>query len=119
MFVTRVLPPAPSTAPSEIGATGEKRTVAKKDDEKDYLDELAQWQERYETDDEPENPKELFKQVSHIALYLSYDLIDKLQWWEKETLKLSDEEIEKRLPHMATVLEKMKVAYLEFSDLEF
>jgi len=95
--------------------------VAKKDDEKDYLEQLEQWKERYEAEDadEPENPKQLFKQVSHIALYLSYDLIDKLRWWEKDTLQLSDDEIEKRLPHMARLLDKLKVAYLEFSDVEF
>ena len=95
--------------------------MAEKDDEKDHLRQLEEWKERYEADDgdEPESPKQLFKQVSHIALYLSYDLIDKLRWWEKDTLQLSDDEIEKRLPHMSNLLDKLKVAYLEFSDVEF
>ena len=92
--------------------------MAKDDKEMDGLEEYAAWQERYESDSRDEDPKEMFKQISHIALYLSYDLIDKLRWWEKETLKLSEAEIEKRLPHMATFLERLKVAYLQFSDVD-
>ena len=97
--------------------------MAEKDDEKDYLKQLEQWKKRYEAEaedgDEPESPKQLFRQVSHIALYLSYDLIDKLRWWEKDTLQLSDDEIEKRLPHMASLLDKLKIAYVEFSEVDF
>ena len=37
---------------------------------------------------------------------------------EKETVKLTPAEIEKRLPHMAGFLEQLKVAYLQFSDLD-
>ena len=85
-------------------------------EKRDRLDDLAEWKERYESEDS--DPRELFKQVSHIAIYLSYDLIDKLRYWEKETLKLSDEEIEQRLPHLATFLDRLKAAYVDFSDVD-
>lgn len=80
------------------------------------LDELDDWKERYESADS--DPRELFKQVSHIAIYLSYDLIDKLRYWEKETLKLTDEQVEERLPHLATFLDRLKAAYVDFSDVD-
>ena len=67
---------------------------------------------------ENQDPRELFQQVSHIALCMSYDLVDKLRWWEKETMKLTDEEIEKRIPHMATLLEQLKTAYVHFADVD-
>jgi len=91
--------------------------VDEKDKERDGLAEAAEWKEQYGSDD-AENPRELFKQVSHIALYLSYDLIDKLRFWEKETLNLSDEEIEKRLPHMSIFLDELKSTYVHFSDID-
>ena len=82
----------------------------------DRLDDLADWKARYESEDS--DPRELFKQVSHIAIYLSYDLIDKLRYWEKETLKLTDEEIGRRLPHLAMFLDRLKAAYVDFSDVD-
>lgn len=82
----------------------------------DRLGEYAEWKKRYEADQR--NPREMFEQVSHIALFMAYDLIDKLRWWEKATLELSDEEIAKRLPHTAALLDKLRAAYLEFSDIE-
>ena len=60
----------------------------------------------------------LFSQISHIAITLSYDLIDKLRYWEKETLKLPDDEIEKRLGHAAVLLDRLKKAYLQFADTD-
>lgn len=69
-------------------------------------------------DPEKQPPKELFQQVSNIALCMSYDLIDKIRYWEKESLTLSDAEIEKRIPHIARCLDRLKVAYLEFSDTD-
>ncbi len=69
-------------------------------------------------DDDDDDPRERFRKASHIALCMSYDLIDKLRFYEKETTKLSPAEIEKRLPHMAGFLEQLKVAYLQFSDLD-
>ena len=89
------------------------------DKERDGLAEHAEWKARYgDEQQEVENPRELFKQVSHIALYLSYDLIDKLRFWEKETLSLSDEEIEKRIPHMSIFLDELKSTYLHFVDVD-
>jgi len=65
-----------------------------------------------------ETAKELFRQISHIAVYLSYDLIDKLQYWEKETLQLPDDEIDKRIPHMSKFLDELKTAYETFTDVD-
>ena len=81
------------------------------------LEELDEWRRRYAASDE--DPREMFTQVSHIALSISYDLIDKLRFWEKETLKLPDEEVEKRLPHMAGFLERLKSAYVKFAEVDF
>ena len=86
------------------------------DEEKDRVEEYAEWKERAEGEDQ--DPRELFRQVSNIAVCMSYDLIDKLRWWEKETLKLSDDEVGKRLPHMTAFLDQLKMAYLEFSDID-
>lgn len=97
----------------------EERIMAEMDKEttRYQVGDFAQWKARYEK--ERENPRQLFEQVSHIAVYMSYDLIDKLRFYEKETLKLTDEEIEKRVPHMAKFLDKLKTAYLQFSDVDF
>ena len=65
-----------------------------------------------------QDPRAMFKQVSNIAVCMTYDLIDKLRWFEKETLKLSDDEIRERIPHMAGFLDQLKDAYLEFSDVD-
>ena len=65
-----------------------------------------------------ESPREMFRQISHIAQFMSHDMLDKIQWWEKETLKLSDDEIDKRIPHMSTFLEQLKQAYETFSDVD-
>lgn len=67
---------------------------------------------------EEQTPRELFQQVSNIALCMSYDLIDKIRYWEKESLALPEKEIQKRIPHIAKCLQRLKVAYLEFSDTE-
>ncbi len=63
-------------------------------------------------------PAQLFEQMSHIAITLSYDLVDKLRYWEKETLEMSDAEIEKRLGHMAVFLERLKKAYVDFAETD-
>ena len=75
------------------------------------------WKQRYEKGQE--NPKELFQQVSRIAQYMSYDLIDKLQYWEKETLKKSDDEIERRIKHVSRCLTQLQSAYVQFSETDF
>ena len=63
-------------------------------------------------------PAQLFEQMSHIAITLSYDLVDKLRYWEKETLEMSDTEIEQRLGHMAVFLERLKKAYVDFAETD-
>ena len=74
------------------------------------------WKQRRETG--TESPKEMFRQISHIAQFVTHDLLDKIQWWEKETLKLSEEEIDKRIPHMSVFLEQLRQAYETFSDVD-
>ncbi len=88
-----------------------------KDKDKDHLAELDAVKERSES--EERDPKELFQQVSHIAITMSYDLIDKLRFYEKETLKLSDEEIGQRIPHMVESLTILKNAYVKFAEVDF
>ena len=73
---------------------------------------------RDDPDPEELSPKDLFQQVSNIALCMSYDLVDKIRFWEKESLTLSEEDVKKRIPHIAKCLQRLKVAYLEFSDTE-
>jgi hypothetical protein len=73
--------------------------------------------------DEPEDtnelsPKEKFRKTSHIALLIAYDLIDKLRYWEKQTLELPDEQIEERQEHLVASIEQLRVAYLDFTDFE-
>jgi hypothetical protein len=80
------------------------------------LEEYSEWKQDYETGEG--KPRESFERVAKIALCVSYDLLDKLRWYEKETLKLSDEEIEKRLPHMVAFLDLLGTAYDEFSDVD-
>lgn len=86
------------------------------DPKQGFGEQLESWKARQASGDE--TAKELFRQISHIAVYLSYDLIDKLQFWEKETLKLPEEEIDKRIPHMSKFLEELKTAYETFSDVD-
>ena len=87
--------------------------------DKDGLGKYDDYKERAEGEAANDDPRALFQQVTHVALCISYDLIDKIRWWEKETLKLSDEEIEKRIAHMASSLESLRAAYLQFSDVDF
>ena len=87
--------------------------------EREELNRLRDYLEsREDRDPAEQTPRELFQQVSNIALCMSYDLIDKIRFWEKESLTLPDKEIQKRIPHIAKCLERLKVAYLEFSDTE-
>lgn len=65
------------------------------------------------------SPREAFEKTSRIAQLISYDLIDKLRFWEKETIKLSDEEITLRLSHLARSVDALRGAYLTFSDVDF
>ena len=63
--------------------------------------------------------RELFSQLSNISLCMSYDLIDKLRWWEKEVMKLSDDEISKHIPHLSACLDQLKTTYLQFAEIDF
>ena len=79
----------------------------------EQLDELTR------SDGEELPPRERFRKTSHIALLLAYDLIDKLRFWEKETLELTEEEIVKRQAHLARSVEELRGAYLTFSELDY
>jgi hypothetical protein len=80
------------------------------------VENYEDWKQRREAGGE--SPKEMFRQISHIAQFMSHDLLDKIQWWEKETLKLSEEEVDKRIPQMSVFLEQLKLAYETFSDVD-
>jgi hypothetical protein len=64
-------------------------------------------------------PRERFAKTSQIALLMAYDLIDKLRYWEKETLKLKDDEVPVRLEHLVESVDQLRDAYLTFADLDF
>jgi len=79
----------------------------------------AEQLEELQASDEELSPKELFAKTSHIGLLMAYDLIDKLRYWEKETLKLPDDEVPVRLAHLVKSVDQLRDAYLTFADLEF
>jgi len=85
-------------------------------EEKDSAEQYEDWKRRYAAGDE--SAKALFQQISHIALLLSYDMIDKLRYWESETMKLVDEEIDERIPHVSKLLERLQAAYETFTDVD-
>jgi hypothetical protein len=62
--------------------------------------------------------RERFERISRIALLMSYDLIDKLRYWEKETVSLSEEQVSKRAEHLAKSVTRLREAYLTFSELD-
>ena len=68
--------------------------------------------------DEPLAVKERFEKTAQIALLMTYDLIDKLRYWEKETLKLPEDQIEERLAHLHASVDQLRAAYLTFTDLD-
>jgi hypothetical protein len=88
-----------------------------RDDDQITPEKLEEWKKKYEAGDE--SAKELFRQVSNISLLVAYDLVDKIRWWEKETLKLDEDQVAERLPHMTEVLDQLKVAYVTFSEIDF
>ena len=65
------------------------------------------------------SPKERFQKTTNIGLLMAYDMIDKLRFWEKETIKLPDDKIVKRLDHLISSVEQLRVAYLDFADPDF
>ena len=62
--------------------------------------------------------RERFRKTSHIALLMSYDLIDKLRFMEKGTLALPDDQIDERLERLAESVELLRAAYLSFAEQE-
>lgn len=60
--------------------------------------------------------REHFEKTSRIGLLMAYDLIDKLRYWEKETLELPEERITARLDHLVRSVEQLRAAYLVFSE---
>lgn len=92
--------------------------MARRDDEDGTLEQrLDDLRERQESGEE--SGRELFRQMSHIAVYLAYDLIDKLRFYEKETLAAADDEVDRRIPHMSGFLDELKTAYETFADVDF
>ena len=59
----------------------------------------------------------MLRRISQVALVMSFDLIDKLRWLEKEAENLPDDEVEERVRLMAAFTEHLRTAYLEFSDV--
>jgi hypothetical protein len=80
------------------------------------LEEYAAWKAGLRGTSEP--PRERFRKLSHISVYMTYDLIDKLRWYEKQVLDRPDEEIAGRVPHMIGFLDRLTAAYLEFTDVD-
>jgi hypothetical protein len=66
-----------------------------------------------------QTPREVFEEMHKVSLSLAYDLIDKLRWFEQDTAKQPDEEIEKRVQHMALFLENFRKSYLAFAEIDF
>lgn len=63
-------------------------------------------------------PKEHFRRVANVGALLAYDLVDKLRYWEKETLALPEDEVAERLDHLVGSVEQLRAAYLAFADLD-
>jgi hypothetical protein len=80
-------------------------------------EQYDEWKQRYDAGEE--SARDLFRQVSHISQFMSHDLLDKLRWWEQDTLEKSDDEVEKRLEHMSAFLKQLQAAYLHFSEIDF
>jgi len=99
-----------------IARVVQRRSAMKEQDKIALQDGPQPLKEQCESNDH--TPAELFEQMSHIAITLSYDLVDKLRYWEKETLEMSDEGIEQRLGHIAVLLERLKKAYVDFAETD-
>ena len=80
-------------------------------------EQLGDWEQG--PDSGEQSPQEQFRQISHIAQLMSHDLLDKMRWWERDTLEKPDEEVEKRLDHMRAFLQEFQSAYVKFSEVDF
>lgn len=63
-------------------------------------------------------PREHFRRVANVGALLAYDLVDKLRYWEKETLELPEDEVAKRLDHLVRSVDRLRAAYLAFAELD-
>ena len=80
---------------------------------RERMGEAEEWKTRSL---EPQDPRELLRQVTQIGICMSYDLIDKLRYWEKQAQELPEEELPDQIGQMSDFLEKLKAAYLHFAD---
>jgi hypothetical protein len=86
------------------------------ENERDSVEQFEEWKRSYEAGQV--EPKETYQRVSSIALLLMYDLIDKLRYWEKETLELPDDQIVERVEHLTATVDRLRRAYLDFGEVE-
>jgi hypothetical protein len=80
---------------------------------RERLGEAAEWKARSAG---AQDPRELLRQVTQIGICMSYDLIDKLRYWEKRAQEMPEEELPEQIRQMSGFLEKLKTAYLHFAD---
>ena len=80
------------------------------------IEEFEEWKRHAESGDI--SPKETYDKISNIALLLSYDLIDKLRYLEKEVSELDDDAVVERVAHMTQFVDKLRSAYLDFAETE-
>ncbi len=88
--------------------------MAEHDD--DTQRQYESWKEDSDAGERP--PRELFSQVTNVAVLLCYDMVDKLRWLEKDTLQRDEDEIRARLEHMTRTMEQLRSAYLTFADVD-
>jgi len=62
-------------------------------------------------------PKDQFEQTTKIGLLMAYDLIDKIRYWEKETMEMPEEVVVERLDHLVSSVEELRTAYLSFAEM--
>lgn len=80
------------------------------------IEEFEAWKQQAEAGEV--SPQETFKKISNIAVLMGYDLIDKLRFYEKETLALPEDQIVDRVEHMTRLVDQLRVAYLGFAELD-
>ena len=86
------------------------------------MDYRGPFEQHYELNDSAGrgelSPKEHFRQIANVGALLAYDLIDKLRYWEKETLGLPDDKVAERLDHLTSSVDQLRAAYLAFAELD-
>ncbi len=61
--------------------------------------------------------KGMFQKNSKVAVLMCYDMIDKLRYWEKETLELQEDQIGERSEQLVGFVEQLRAAYLDLPEL--